>query len=228
MGKRWMDGDDVWAADPQCPNPIPNGATLFRPLEMQQDDALLMRLGQFYAEQPGAPWVLWSPWPSPDLQPWGFQSLGRVPLMVLLPGSALPTAPADLRFVEVTDAATLADFERAFIDGYPLPELQPARAGVFYDERVLGGALRLWVGYLGNQPVTTSAALADEAVNGIYCVATIPAVRGRGYGTAITAQAVAAYPSLPAVLQSTDLGYPIYERLGFREVARYGLWLKPR
>jgi GNAT superfamily N-acetyltransferase len=148
--------------------------------------------------------------------------------MVRLPGSPLPTAPAELRIVEVADAATLADVERVLIDGFPLPELQPVRAGSLFDERVLGGPLRLWVGYLDDRPVTTAGALADEVLNGIYCVATLAEARGRGYGMAITARAVAASPALPAVLQASDLGYRIYQRLGFTEVARYGVWLKPR
>jgi hypothetical protein len=32
MGRSWVRWDDVWAADPQSPSPIPNGATLLRPL----------------------------------------------------------------------------------------------------------------------------------------------------------------------------------------------------
>jgi GNAT superfamily N-acetyltransferase len=228
MGMRWARWDDVWAADPQCPNPIPNGATLLRRLDATRADDMVARLSQFYAEKPGAPWVLWSAWPVPDLQRWGFELLGNVPLMVRLPGAALPAAPPELRIVEVTDATTIVDFERAFIDGFHLPELRPIRAGSLYDERVVGGQLRLWVGYLGDRPVTTAAALADNTVNGIYAVASLPEVRGRGYGTAVTARAVAAYLSLPAVLEATEQGYPIYMRLGFTEVAQYSLWLRQR
>jgi hypothetical protein len=228
MGGSWARWDDVWAADPQCLNPVPNGATLLRPLDVSRVEELVARLSWFYAQRPGAPWVLWNAWPSPDLTPWGFELLEHDTLMVRQPGDALPTAPAELRIVEVIDAATPADFDRAFIEGFPLPELQSARSGSLYDERVLGGPLRLWVGYLGNRPVTTAGAMADHAINGIYAVSTVAEARGRGFATAVTARAVTAYPSLPAVLEATDLGRPIYRRLGFAEVAPYSLWLKPR
>jgi GNAT superfamily N-acetyltransferase len=201
---------------------------LLRPLEAAHVDDLVARVRQFYAERPGAPWVLWSAWPSPDLQPWGFQLIGSPALMVRLPGTPLPPTPPELRIVEVTGAATMADFEQVFIEGYPVPELQSLGSGALYDARVVGGDLRLWIGYVGDRPLITAAALHDEYVNGIYMVATLPGVRGRGYGTALTAHAVAFAPALPAVLEATEDGYPIYARLGFSEVARYALWLKPR
>jgi ribosomal protein S18 acetylase RimI-like enzyme len=130
--------------------------------------------------------------------------------------------------VEVANAATLADFERAAITGYPAPDMLPVQTGALFDARLLGGPLRLWVGYVDDRPVTTAAALVHNAMNGVYLVATVPEARGRGIGTAMTAQAVAAYPSLPAVLVATEMGEPIYRRLGFTEIGRLGGWVKPR
>jgi GNAT superfamily N-acetyltransferase len=140
----------------------------------------------------------------------------------------LPAVPPELRIVEAVDAATVAAFEGVFIDGYPIPALQPVRAGSLYDARVVGGRLRLWVGYLGDQPMATAVALVDGAVNGIFSVVTLPEARGRGYGTALTAHAIASCPSLPAVLGASALGYGLYTRLGFTEVAHCELWLRPR
>ncbi len=222
---RW---DDALAVDMQCPAPIFNSVALLRPLEPGQADDLSRRLSRFYAEQPGAPWVLWSAWPSSELLTRGFEPLLRLPLMVRLPGAALPAPPPELRIVEVTDAATMADAERVAIEGYPLPELQPARIGAMFDARSLGGPLRMWVGYLAGRAVATASALIDEQVTGIYVVATLPEARGRGYGAAITAHAAAAAPALPTVLEATASGYPIYARLGFTEVTCYDLWVKRR
>lgn len=228
MGQRWARWDDVWAADPQSLHPIPNSATLLRPLDAAQVPGLIERVSRFYGAGQGAPWALWSAWPTPDLQTWGCHLIGQPPLMVRPPGGAVPPAPLDLRLVEAADATTLADFEAVFINGYPLPELQPVQGGALYDTRVLGGRLRLWVGYAGDRAVTTAAAYLDDEVTGIYCVATLPEARGHGYGAAVTAQAALADPARPAVLQASDLGYPIYKRLGFAEVARYDLWVAPR
>jgi len=228
MDRRWTHWDDAWAADLQGLSPFFNSATLVRPLDPAQATDLIDRLSHFYAAQPGAPWILWSAWSAPDLQRWGFELLTRLPLMVRPAGGALPAPPPLLRIVEATDAATLADGERVTIEGYPLPELQPVRTGSLFDARGVGARLRMWVGYLDDRAVATATALIDEAVNGIYAVATLPDVRGHGYGTALTAQALAAAPALPAVLEATDAGYSIYARLGFTEVARYDLWMKAR
>lgn len=228
LDRRWAHWDDAWAVDLQCPNPILNGATLLRPPDPARVSDLIGRLSRFYAQQPGAPWVVWSAWSPFGMQSLGFEPLAVLPLMVRLPGTVLPAAPPELRVVEVADAATLADAERVAIDGYPLPELQPVRIGSLLGARGLGGHLRMWVGYLDDRAVATASALADEHINGIYVVATLPDVRGRGYGTALTAHAVASAPALSAVLQATEHGYALYARLGFTDVAPYTLWMKSR
>lgn len=227
-GRYWAHWDDIWAADAQSPGPILNTATLLQPLHTARIADLVARVDGFYAQRPGGPWMLWSAWPCPDLRPWGFQLTGILPLLIRLPGGVLSPAPAELRIVEVADAATLADFERAFIAGYPVPDMRQSPAGALLDERILGGPLRLWLGYLDGCPVTTARSHVDEAVNGIFAVSTLPTERGHGYGTAITARAIAASPLLPAVLEASDLGFPVYQRLGFREIGRSTRWVKAR
>jgi GNAT superfamily N-acetyltransferase len=228
MGQRWQRWEDVWAADPNSRSPIPNSATIIRLPGAERIAELIDRLRRFYGEVPGAPFVLWSAWRLPDLTPLGFESLGRPPLMVRLPGHSLPAAPPELRIVEVADAMALADFEQVSIDGYPIDELRPARPGSMYDSRILGGPFRLWVGYVDDRPVSSAYAFSDGAVNGINLVSTLPAYRGRGYGGALTAQAIASAPTVPAVLQASELGYPVYTRLGFQQVGQYDMWLSPR
>jgi GNAT superfamily N-acetyltransferase len=227
-GKRSVRWDEVWAVDAQTAHPLYNAATVIRPLEPAQIDDMVARLTEFYATLSGGPWTLWSPWPSFDLEHRGFEPFGRPPIMARRPGGTAPPVVPALDIVEVANAATMADFERAAITGYPAPDMLPVHTGALFDGRVLGGPLRLWVGYADDRPVTTAAALADKAVNGVYLVATVPGARGRGFGTAVTAQAVAAYPSLPAVLVATEMGEPVYQRLGFTEIGRLGGWVKPR
>ena len=227
-GKRSVRWDDVWAVDAQTAHPLYNAATVIRSLEPAQIDDVLARLTEFYAALPGGPWTLWSPWPSFDLEHWDFEPFGRPPIMARQPGGTAPPVVPALHIVEVANAATLADFERAVITGYPAPDMLPVHTGALFDARMLGGPLRLWVGYADDRPVTTAAVLVDNAVNGVYLVATVPEARGRGFGTAVTAHAVAAYPSLPAVLVATEMGESVYQRLGFTEIGRLGGWVKRR
>ena len=219
---RW---EDAWAADLTSPSPYPNSATLLRPLTEDAAPELVARLDAFYAGRPGGPWLIWSAWPIPDLSASGMRLMGHPPLMVRLPG-ALPPAPPELRIVEAHDDLTLRDLDSVMIHGYPISEL---RAGDrLTDERALGGPLRFFVGYLGDEPVTCAASLLGQDELGVYMVATMPQARGKGYGSAVTAAAVASAPDLPATLQASDDGQPVYARLGFQTVTPFTLWFKSR
>ena len=91
--------------------------------------------------------------------------------------------------------------------------------------------IRNYLGYLNGGPVATSTVFYGGGVAGIYCVATLPEARGKGIGAAITLK-----PLLDtrdndgynyAVLFSTEMGTPVYQRIGFRmtdaRINRY-LW----
>lgn len=55
-------------------------------------------------------------------------------------------------------------------------------------------------------------------------VTTLESVRGRGIGRALTRHATLTEPDLPALIIASDLGRPVYERLGYRSVLRFTLW----
>ena len=64
---------------------------------------------------------------------------------------------------------------------------------------------------------------------GIYAVATLPEARRRGVGTAMTLHAMAEgrrRGASMAVLQATDFGRPVYERIGFSVAFDYALYLQ--
>jgi GNAT superfamily N-acetyltransferase len=220
---RW---EDAWATDLGSPSPFPNSATLLRPLAEDAAEELVERLDAFYAGQPGGPWMIWSAWPTPDLSAYDMRLMGYPPLMVRLPG-ALPPAPPELRIVEARDNATLRDLDTVMIEGYPIHEMRSDDQRLT-DARALGGPMRFYVGYLGDEPVTCAASYISEREVGVYMVATMPHARGKGYGGAVTAAATASAPDLPATLQASDDGQPVYARLGFQRVAPFTLWFKSR
>ncbi len=87
---------------------------------------------------------------------------------------------------------------------------------------------RAYVGSSHDEPVTTALAMTEKDHVGVYNVATLPAHRGRGYGAAVTAQAVLdgfASGASFAVLQSSDAGFAVYQRLGFRTVESWESWI---
>lgn len=225
MGGRWRRWDEVWAADAASAAAFPNSATLLRPLAETDAGDLIVRLDRFYKQDYGGPWMLWSPWPTPDLAAHGMQLVGYPLLMARLPGPLSLTT--DVRIIEALDASALRDFDEALIHAYPVPELTFPDDRIT-DERVLGGPMRYFVGYEDARPVACAAAYIGEREVGVYMVATLPEARGKGHGAAITAATIAAAPNLPAVLQASELGQPVYRRLGFQDISPYTLWYKPR
>jgi GNAT superfamily N-acetyltransferase len=77
--------------------------------------------------------------------------------------------------------------------------------------------------------VSSSLAIEIDRSVGVFGVATLPDARGRGIGTAITAAAVdwARDRADLAWLQASKEGRPVYERMGFRAVADWDVWLLP-
>jgi len=83
--------------------------------------------------------------------------------------------------------------------------------------------LRNWVASLDGRAVAAAALFVGAGVAGIYNVCTVPAARGRGIAGAVTAAALDEAVSRGlrlAVLGSSEMGYPVYRRLGFRDVSR--------
>ena len=100
---------------------------------------------------------------------------------------------------------------------------------VYEPERAWCGDYRGFVGTAGGTPVAIIAMVATRDSLGVYSLSTLPEWRRRGYGEALLRAAVAAEQARTGiqrvVLQSTDAGYSLYRRLGFREVAKFSVYL---
>src|SRR6185437_14188400 len=227
VGKPWVRWYGVWAADSKLLAAYPNSATMLRPLAEQEAAEVVARLDQFYAGGIGGSWMLWSAWPTPDLTPYGMHPAGQTPLMVRLPSPIPVATTTGLRIVEASTESDLRDLDYVMIHGYPIPELTFPDDRVT-DKRAFGGAMHFFIGYEGDQPSSCAMACIGEHEVGIYAVATLPDRRGKGLGDALTRAALAAAPHLPAVLEASELGQPIYQRMGFQVVSEYTLWYKSR
>jgi GNAT superfamily N-acetyltransferase len=89
----------------------------------------------------------------------------------------------------------------------------------------VNGAIRHYIAYWEGKPAGISTVFLDGEVAGIYYVATVPAVRNKGIGTAVTLVALQdarAEGCRLAGLEASTMGYPVYARMGFREVCRVG------
>ncbi len=83
------------------------------------------------------------------------------------------------------------------------------------------------LGRLDGRAVASAELFASAGVAGLYSVGTLPAVRGRGLGRAMTAAALRegrARGYRIGALQGTEMGVPVYRRLGFREYGRFEIY----
>src|SRR5262249_25151988 len=87
--------------------------------------------------------------------------------------------------------------------------------------------MRLFVGYLDNEPVATSEIFLSSAVGGIYSVATKPAFRKQAIGTIMTWEAMNEIRKVKkqfSVLQASTAGKNVYAKLGFVEQCSYSVY----
>ena len=100
---------------------------------------------------------------------------------------------------------------------------------IYGSERFWQGDYRGWIGYRDSQPIAAAATLVAGGAIGLYSVATLPEHRRQGCAEAIArhalAQASAESGEGPYVLQSTPAGHALYERMGYRTVGRFTIYV---
>jgi GNAT superfamily N-acetyltransferase len=151
------------------------------------------------------------------------------------PNAGMALAPSGLHVPDVPDVEVVR------VDAKGLPEAQRvAETGFGVTEGLLAPnyspavaafpGIACYVGHARGRAVSTAIGFTFGDLVCIYAVATPAEHRGRGYGAAVTARAVAdgfANGAELALLAASPMGEPVYRRLGFREVLRYVLYRRP-
>jgi GNAT superfamily N-acetyltransferase len=143
------------------------------------------------------------------------------------PGSLPPPPGHEIRAVK--DEHGLTDHAEVAAAGFGMP-LEWVHA-VITPGLLAAGAMTFYVGYQDGTPVTSGLGVVMGATVGVYNIATIESARGRGLGRAMTQRIVddgACAGCEVAILQSSEMGLPVYVRLGFRTVAEYLAYVQPR
>ena len=130
--------------------------------------------------------------------------------------------PDGYQINRVEDARSMKIWMKTFLEGYGFPlEWEP-----FCLEMMLATLHGPWMSYLttiDGQPVAASGVFYDAGVAGIMNVSTVKELRGKGLGAAVTLQPLLDARSMGyqvGVLESSDMGYKLYERLGFKDICR--------
>lgn len=145
-----------------------------------------------------------------ELLPGMHHDLGHVPV------APLPS-DAELR---VGDRCPLDEFTRVMVAGFGLPEelvdTFTAVLAHFDPDRLVNV-----VATLDGAPVGCGSLWLTGATAGLYNIATVVPARGRGVGHAVTAALMAIGRERgcrESVLVASELGEPVYRRLGFERV----------
>jgi ribosomal protein S18 acetylase RimI-like enzyme len=217
-----------------------NMALLARPVSSERDLAsILATAGRYYRERKSR----WSFWLCEDLldpaarrhsreifTEAGMRAISRAPGM-LAPALSPPSRllpEIECRAVSAPDLR--AAFAGLTVTCFEIP-LSVARA-VYEPEAAWQGAYRGYVGMVNGAAVSIVALVRAGGAVGVYSLGTIPAHRHKGYGEALLRAALAQentargnVPGEPLVLESTDAGYRLYRRIGFRDVTNFTVYL---
>jgi N-acetylglutamate synthase len=158
----------------------------------------------------------------------GYTVAERLPGMFTTPARLQSSPVPDLEVVRIETPDGYAQALAVAADGFGAPA--DLLAPIYMLEVTSQDGLEVYLGRVDGKDVTTAIHFVVGDAVGIFNVATPEEHRGRGYGAAITAQAVRAgfdAGASFAFLQSSEMGESIYLRLGFREVETYTLYTTP-
>lgn len=137
---------------------------------------------------------------------------------------APPTSPAGFTMAPVRDEEALTHWMDVWMATVPEPTRLRCRSVYAQLGAAAEAPWRYYLGLLDGVPVATVKLFSAAGVVSVQHVTTLPAVRRRGIGAALVAQALQQARQRGhrlAVLTATPVGYGLYQRLGFRE---YGRW----
>ena len=169
---------------------------------------------------------------SPGMKSTAIGAPGMVANLHQMDESVLEKVPQGFEIHDVKNETDLQDFKQVFVEGYEMPPTMAEGWVQSAHEFGIGKTpWRLVLGRLNGRPVATNIIMNGGGVSGIFGIAVVPSARGQGIGAAITLQPLLEERDREgyhyAVLFSSEMGVPVYQRIGFRmtdvRINRY-LW----
>ena len=157
----------------------------------------------------------------------GLRHLTEAPGMyaegLLPPRRGLPS----LEVLPVGDDRTRGAFTEIMSLAFDIP--YSVCLAIYGTQQAWMGELRGYVGYVNQRAVTTAAAIITGDVIGLYSVATVPECRRLGYAETIMRKIVAEARRTAGiertVLQATQSGFALYQRMGYRTVTNFNVFI---
>jgi ribosomal protein S18 acetylase RimI-like enzyme len=141
--------------------------------------------------------------------------------------AAGPAADASVAVAAVEDAPALRTWSRVLCDAFGAP---PAFGHSFAELASSiglgpGSSFRHFLAFLDGEPAATGSLFLGAGVAGLYDVATLPEMRRRGLGGAVTRAMLAEAARRgyrTAILHASGQGASLYRSLGFTDVCAIG------
>lgn len=153
----------------------------------------------------------------------GFVPAESEPVMLLENLDTTYSPPGDLSIRPVYQPADIARYAEVDAPAWHIVTRGIARTVRDFPD------FTMLLGEVDGEAVATSMAVVTDGLVGVYNVQVRAAYRNRGFGRAMTAAAIDVgrrAGCTAATLQSTPMGLPLYERMGFS--ARYGITVYAR
>ncbi len=157
---------------------------------------------------------------------------GTFPGMLLEPWPATRRdPPTGFTVEEVRDRHGVQSFLRtaSIAFGAPPTAFDPLLDGFVSAAKAKVTPGHHYLGYAEGRPVATAHCLVSHRIAGVFVVGTLPEFRRRGFGEAVTWRAALDGRSegcVASYLQASEMGRPVYERMGYRVVAEYQDWFE--
>ncbi|HEU4520476.1 MAG TPA: GNAT family N-acetyltransferase [Thermoanaerobaculia bacterium] len=126
--------------------------------------------------------------------------------------------PPGLDIRPVATTAALQEWAEILLTVFARPPQETALWVQAYSHLGFDGPWTHYLGFNDGKAVATASVLVKGALAGVYHVATVPDVRGRGYGAAMTLQTMrraAEAGATDIALQASEMGAGVYRSLGF-------------
>ena len=147
---------------------------------------------------------------------------GRQPGMVLSSLDDIPVADGSVEIKQVTNVEKFEEWVAVAASAFGMADeilyhLDPAC--LLADDDI-----RFFTGWLDGHPVATGQLIKTGPVAGVYNIGVLDDTRRHGFGEALTWHVLRTGRDLgcqTGVLQSSEMAYPLYTKMGFEPVVQY-------
>jgi predicted GNAT family acetyltransferase len=157
----------------------------------------------------------------------GLDMVATRPAMAVDVEDVLPAqVPKGVEIARVTEPGRLADLVEVEVGAFETD--RAVAEGLLAPSQLSLPNVRLYAALADGRAVAQAVTNTQGGAVGVFGVATLPEYRRHGIGTAITAFAIDDVRDETDIawLQSTDMGRPLYDRMGFRTASDWDVWVR--